>query len=356
MPAGGGESKTEKATPKKRKDERKKGHTFSSKDVVSAVTILTAFSVLAMLFPSIVDRMDAFVNRYLGFAVTQHTLDDVFIMNVAQDAIITVVLIVAPLMIAVIAAGVAATGFQTKFLISRESLKPKFNRMNPLQGIKRMVSLKSIVEIVKGLIKISIILVIIYNFFMGKINDIITTQFIGIRESAVFLLNSILQMVYSICIIFVFIAGLDYIYQWWEYERQIKMSKHEIKEEYKQTEGDPQVKSKIKEKQRAMSMSRMMQQVPSADVVIKNPTHYAVALKYDIDNDAAPRVVAMGADQIALRIIQVAEINDVYVMENKELARAIYASAEVNMEIPLEFYSAVAEVLALVYKIKEKQI
>jgi hypothetical protein len=152
----------------------------------------------------------------------------------------------------------------------------------------------------------------------------------------------------------VFVAGLDYLYQRWEYERKIKMSKQEIKEEFKQTEGDPQIKGKIKQKQRQMAMSRMMQQVPTADVVIKNPTHFAVALKYDTDKDSAPVVVAKGKDNVALRIIDVASEAGVMVIEDRPLARAIYATTELKMEIPAAYYSAIAEVFALVYNVNKR--
>ena len=158
-------------------------------------------------------------------------------------------------------------------------------------------------------------------------------------------------MVVQISIAFVVLAGADIFYQWWEYERQLRMSKQEIKEEFKQMEGDPQVKGRIKELQRKMAQSRMMQQVPGADVVIRNPTHYAVALRYHADSDQAPVVLAKGQDLIAARIVQIAEEHKVAVIENVPLARALYASTEVNREIPPEFYNAVAEVLVYLYRL-----
>ena len=165
-----------------------------------------------------------------------------------------------------------------------------------------------------------------------------------------------MKLVMKICLAFIAISVFDYFFQWWEFERQIKMSKQELKEEYKQMEGDPQIKGKIKEVQRRMAMSRMMQSVPQADVVIKNPTHFAVALKYDLQNNEAPVLVAKGQDQLALRIIKEAEAHDVFVLENKPLARAIYATTDINREIPSEFYGTIAEILVYVYKIKNKNL
>ena len=155
---------------------------------------------------------------------------------------------------------------------------------------------------------------------------------------------------------FVVLAIFDYVYQWWDYEKNLRMSKQEIKEEYKQSEGDPHVKGQIKERQQQMSRKRMMQSVPEADVVIRNPTHYAVAIQYDADQHSAPVVVAKGADALALRIVQIAEEAGVHVMENKPLARGLYETVDIDREIPEKFYQAVAEVLAFVYSLKKKDL
>ena len=164
-----------------------------------------------------------------------------------------------------------------------------------------------------------------------------------------------LSLVNTVGIAFLFLAAFDYLYQWWEYEKNLRMSKQEIKEEYKQTEGDPQIKGKIREKQRQMSSRRMMQNVPKADVIIRNPTHFAVALGYDPQRNKAPVVLAKGADRVALKIVEIGEANDVYIMENRPLARGLYDAAEIDMEIPSEFYQAVAGVLAFVYKLKKEK-
>ena len=167
--------------------------------------------------------------------------------------------------------------------------------------------------------------------------------------------DGIMTMIFQIIITFAALAAADYLYPWWEYERQLRMSKQEIKDEYKQLEGDPQITGKMKERQRQMAQSRMMQQVPQADVVIRNPTHYAVALRYRPEIDNAPIVLALGMDELALRIVRVAEEHKVAVIENVPLARALYAGAELNREIPPEFYGAVAEVLVYIFRLNENK-
>lgn len=347
-------SKTEKATPKKRKDERKKGHTFTSKDIVSVSSIVVMFSFLKIIFPSLYGKNKLFIEKYMGYAASVDHITYSFIHDILIDCILLFLHIAAPILLVSIGVTIITTGAQTRFLFAKENLKPKFNRLNPIEGFKRLLSLKSFIEVIKGTLKIAIIGFIIYDFFRKRIYDFSQTLFMDISQSVKYILDSIMDLVYSICIIFVFVAGLDYLYQRWDYEKQIKMSKHEVKEEYKQMEGDPQIKGKIKEKQRQFAMSRMMQAVPTADVVIKNPTHFAVALKYDIEKDQAPMVVAKGQDQIALKIIHVAESNQVHVIENRELARAIYASSDLNMEIPMAYYTAVAEILAMIYSKTKK--
>ena len=349
-------SKTEKATPKKRKDERKKGHTFTSKDIVSVSSIVVMFSFLKIIFPSLYGKNKLFIEKYMGYAASVDHISYSFIHDILIDCILLFLHIAAPILLVSIGVTIITTGAQTRFLFSQENLKPKFNRLNPIEGFKRLLSLKSFIEVIKGTLKITIIGFIIYDFFKKRIYDFSQTLFMDISQSVKYILQSIMDLVYSICIIFVFVAGLDYLYQRWDYEKQIKMSKHEVKEEYKQMEGDPQIKGKIKEKQKQFAMSRMMQAVPTADVVIKNPTHFAVALKYDITNDNAPVLLAKGQDELALRIIKTAKESGIYILENKPLARAIYATTQIGSEIPEEYYSTVAEILVYVYRLNHKSV
>lgn len=303
-----------------------------------------------------IEKLGEFVQQYFAYASDVAAPTETFLSNIAMETVIAFVVVAAPVMLISMVAAVVATGAQTRFLFTGEGFKPKFNRLNPLQGIKRMFSMRSLIEVLKGIIKFIVIAYIIYNFIIGQVNSYSRMLTLDITQSVVVVLNSIMDLVINVSIIFVFLAAVDYLYQWWDYERQMKMSKQEVKEEYRQTEGDPQIQGQIRERRRKMAMSRMMQAVPTADVIIRNPTHYAVALKYDIDHDRAPIVVAKGVDELALRIVDVGKVNDVFITENVELARAIYAAADVNQEIPFEYYNAVAEVLALVYSVKQKQI
>ncbi len=349
-------SKTEKATSKKRRDERKKGNIFSSKDVTTVLSLGMVFFTVKLMFPIIYEKITGCIYYYINGIYEIETLSLTGSREILKDSMGNIAVIMTPIFAVSILAGVVGTGMQTRFLFSQDSLKPKFNRLNPLEGIKKILSLKSLIEVLKGLIKISIIGYILYVFFKKRAVEMVQTLFWGIEGSVSYVLNATMSMVYMVCIVFIFIAGLDFLYQRWDYERQIRMTKQEVKEEYKQMEGDPKVKGKIKELQRKMAMSRMMQAVPDADVIIRNPTHYAVALKYDIEKDAAPYVVAKGQDELALRIVRIAEDAGVFVMENKELTRAIYAASSLDQEIPLEYYGAVAEILALVYKIRGENV
>ena len=311
------DEKTEQATPKKRRDERKKGNIFLSKDVVVVVSLLGTFFSLKLLFPGIYATLHSFFLQYIAYAATQTDVTMEFTADMTLEIVVAFVRTCVPLLLIAVLLAVVATAAQTRLLFSTDALKPKFSRLSPLQGFKRLFSSKSIVEVVKGIIKISILMYILYDFFVGELINFEKTLKLSVIVSSIFTLDCIMNLVIKVSIAFVIISAFDYFYQWWDYEKQLKMSKQEVKEEYKQTEGNPQIKGKIRELQRRMAMSRMMQSVPTADVVIKNPTHFAVALKYDKDKNGAPVVVAKGQDELALRIIKVAEQNDVYVVERE---------------------------------------
>ncbi len=318
--------------------------------------MLVVFSVLRLIFPYIYEVLKRFYGFILGEMSTLDEFTESSINIILGELLRVLVVSIVPLLLIGATVAIIGSGAQTRFLFSTEALKPKFSNLSPLSGMKRIFSIRSSVELIKNMIKITIITVILYKFIVSRVTDIAKMLFVDLQSSGTYTLNSVVMMVYMVCIIFVFVAGLDFMYQRWEYERKIKMSKQEIKEEFKEMEGDPQIKGKIKEKQRAMAASRMMQAVPTADVVIRNPTHFAVALKYDIENDMAPVVVAKGQDSLALRIVDVAERNGVYVIEDKPLARAIYATTEVKMPIPAAYYTAIAEIFALVYNIRDNQL
>ena len=269
-----------------------------------------------------------------------------------QDKLIQAMLLFAqaalPLLLIAGVTAVAVAALQTRMAFSMETIKFKANRISPLQGFKRLFSIRSVVELLKALIKITVLGWMIYSFLSSRMHG-------TVMDAISFAGNTVLSLVNTVGVAFLFLAAFDYLYQWWDYEKNLRMSKQEIKEEYKQTEGDPQIKGKIREKQRQMSSKRMMQNVPKADVIIRNPTHFAVALGYDPERNKAPVVLAKGADRVALKIVEIGEANDVYIMENRPLARGLYDAAEIDMEIPGEFYQAVAGVLAFVYKLKKEK-
>ena len=342
-------NKTEKATPKKRQDERKKGNAFQSKDVISIVVLIIAFYAINKVGGFIVRQVYFLYLDQLERVASVYQLTPPVLFSIMVGGLKVFFMSALPVMVIISVTVILMTGVQTRFLISGDLIKFKYSRISFIQGTKRLFSLRSAVELVKSIIKISVIIFIIYINFKNLLS--ITPQLldVGIPETIVFLKDKILAMVFSICLIFVAVAILDYLYQWYDYESKLKMSKQEVKDEYKQTEGDPFIKGKIKEKQQKMSMNRMIQQVPTADVIIRNPTHFAVALKYNIDKDLAPIVVAKGQDYMAARIIRVAEEHKISIVENRPLARSLYELVDVNDYIPVELYQTVAELMAWIY-------
>lgn len=350
-----GEEKTEKATPKKRRDQRKEGNVLQSREIVTAVSVLGIFAAIRLLLGLISKTLLAYtgtVFEELGSAtVSRDTLMPIF-----TDVITVIVVAVGPICLAAMFLGIIPTIAQTKGLFTAKALKPKFSRLNPLSGIKKLFSLQSIVGILKGLAEVVIISVVIYNEITARMPQFIMLMNAGVMQGVTYAALTIFDMVMLICIMLVFVAAADFLFQWWQFEKKLKMSKQEVKEEFKQMEGDPQIKSKIKQRQQQMATQRMMQDVPKADVVVRNPTHFAVALKYDQDKNTAPQVLAKGKDLMALRIVKIAEENGVMTIEDPPLARSLYSMVDIGREIPAELYNAVAEVLTVVYREKHKTL
>ncbi|MDD2218015.1 MAG: flagellar biosynthesis protein FlhB [Eubacteriales bacterium] len=347
-------NKTEKATPKKRLDERKKGNAFQSKDVISIVVLLVGFFLLSKLGAFIIIRINYLYHQQVALMVEMDTLTIASCSMIFRNAIVMFFMATIPIFIAIVIVGIVMTGVQTKFLFSTELLKFKFHRISIIQGFKRLFSLRSIVQLIKSLLKVLVIGWIIYANMKELVlvsPDILNSS---LQDGISYMLDKTMAMVYKICLLFVLVAALDYAYQKYDYEKKLRMTKQEIKDEYKQTEGDPFIKGKRKEKHRRMSLNRMIQQVPGADVIVRNPTHFAVALKYDIDKDFAPMVIAKGRDKVAMKIVEAGEKNQVLITENKSLARTLYDSVEINDYIPPELYQVVAELMAWVFSNKDE--
>lgn len=326
-----------------------------SRDAVAVVSLLGTFLTLWLLTGAFAEQLGGFMALCLAMTGEEAREASGVMGELAVQGIVLVGKTVGPVVAVAILCAVAATFAQTRFLVTTEPLKPKFSRLNPLEGFKRLFSLRSLVDTVKNLIKIVILMAIIFlsirDMFLESSNYLYT----DLTASAAHLVEVAGGMVLRISIAFVAVAAMDFFYQWWDFERNMKMTKQEVKEEYKQMEGDPQVKGKIKEIQRRRAQQRMMQQVPGADVVIRNPTHFAVALRYKPDQDDAPIVLAKGQDNVAMRIVQIAQDHKIAVIENVPLARALYAQAELNRFIPPDLYGPVAEVLVFIFKLNDKK-
>ncbi len=348
--------KSEKATPKRKRDERKKGNVFLSREVVIVFSLLASFYTIKLLAPVILSQLQGSIRSFFSLTATMQQVTDGDLGSLFIKAVITFFIVCLPILLVCSLVAIAATMGQTKGLFSAKAFAFKANRLNPLNGIKKMFSLRGVIELLKSILKIIVLAVVVWNVVSKWVAQLPSMMNMSALEAMSQTGDTITNIILNAAIVFVFLGIFDYIYQWWDYEKNLRMSKQEIKEEYKQSEGDPQVKGKIKERQQRMSQQRMMQNVPNADVVIRNPTHYAVAIQYNPKKNRAPIVIAKGADSLALRIVGVAERNQVHVMENKPLARGLYESVELDREIPEKYYKAVAEVLAFVYNLKKKDL
>ncbi len=347
--------KTERATPKRKKDERDKGNIFMSREVITVASLLTIFVVLRLLLPSSVLNMQAHIEEYIRLGSEFKSIETANLQGFFMDGLWLYATSALPILLAAMLIGMIATMAQTKMMFSTKAIAFKGERISPLKGFKRMFSIRSIVELVKAMLKISLLIFIIYSILSAEIFSLPALMQMHPIQAMALAGDLIFNIAISSGVIFLFLAAMDYFYQWWQYEKNLRMSKQEVKDEYKQIEGDPQVKAQIRSLQQQMARQRMMQRVPEADVVIRNPTHYAVAIKYDSKKNRAPIVVAKGMDSLALRIIKVAEENFVYVTENRPLARALYENVDLEMEIPSEHYQAIAEILAFIYKLNKNK-
>lgn len=349
MAGGGGGDKTESATPKRRRDERKKGNVLLSKDACTVATLFTTTAVLWSLGGFFFGELES---AFLYWFTLASYGDGDFVTEEGSELFIqyltTYGTVVFPPMIVTAVMSVGITMYQTKGLVAFEKIKPKFSKLNPLEGIKNLFSLNSLMEAFKNIVKITILLAIIYNIFAKTVLSFANFLYMDPMVSGAEIASNAYYMIMQIAFAFLAIAGIDFIYQWWSYEKKLKMSKQEIKDEYKQMEGDPQIKGKIRAMQRQMAQSRMMQNVGQADVVVRNPTHFAVALRYRFGEDDAPIVLAKGQDHLAMRIVELAEGHNIPIVEDIPVARALYSMGEVNNPIPGELYHVVAGILSYI--------
>jgi len=345
--------KTEEATPKKKSDSKKKGQVAKSKELSSTITLLTSTLLLILLGGYMLNNLKGviilFLNNYLNLTVTEGTFKTVLLV-----AIIKLGLLILPIVVPIMIMGIIASLMQSGFIFTGEPLKADLKKLNPISGFKKIFSTRSLVDLLKNLAIITTISYVAYDYIKSNYLDIMVYGSLKIEAILVVFGKLVIDIFFKIAIIMLIISVIDFAYQKYKHNKELKMSVQEIKEEYKQQEGDPQIKSKIRQKQREMAASRMMSEVPDATVVITNPTHLAIAIKYEQGGEGAPIVVAMGADNVAIKIKEVASENDVPIIENKPLARLIYKELDLGSEIPADMYGAVAEILALVYKLKKR--
>jgi flagellar biosynthetic protein FlhB len=340
--------KTEKATPHKRQETRKKGEVAKSPEVASALTLLLCFSFLMIggqtIFLGCLNIYRRSFQEYLlwDFSISSTQL-------LFNQLLWDVVKLVAPVFAVVLVSGVLANYVQVGFMFNSEALKMKLEKLNPLEGAKRIFSLRSVVELIKSILKILLTGGIVYWMIMRQKNELFSIGKLNIWDAASFIGSLTIQIGIVVAISLMVLAAGDYLYQKYEFEKKLRMSQQDIKDEYKKMEGDPVIKGKRRAKQRELSMNRMMQEVPRADVVITNPTHFAVAIRYDLETMAAPEVIAKGKDHIALKIKEIAKQHKIVTVENKPLARALFAAVEIGQPIPEDLFNAVGEILAYVY-------
>jgi len=345
--------KTEKATPKRKREAREKGQVFKSVEVNTALSMLVLFGVLSVFGQSIVENIKKLMTYFFKMDAPAE-MNAAAVSAMFGNAILMFIGIIAPVLIAAFAVGVVSSVVQTGFVFSTKALAPKFDRINPLSGFKRIFSKRTLLDLLKSVIKITILCVVAYNEYRAHMEDFKGLMGQDVPTATAACVDMILSVAFNLAIAFALFAPFDYMYQRWKYNKDLMMTKQEVKDEYKLTEGNPQIKGRIAQKQRQMSRMRMVQAVKDADVVITNPTHYAVALEYKEGKNTAPKVVAKGKDYLAQKIKEKAKEHNVEIVENKPLAQALYFFCEVGDEIPEDMYKAVAEVLAYVYKMRKK--
>lgn len=346
------EEKTEEATPKKKADARKKGQVPKSKEVGTALTLAAILIVIIALGGYITNGFKSVMIYYFSMDFSLALKESTASKEVVH-AIMNFAKIALPLILPIMIMGIVASIAQTGFLFSKEGIKPSLGKLNPIKGFKNMFSKKNIVDLFKNFIVIFILAYIGIDFVKENYDEIMQIGNLYLPTFGVEFKNLLVGIISKVVMVLIVIAGVDYFIQFRLNKKEMRMSKQEIKEESKQSEGDPHIKGKRKQKQREFAMSRMMQAVPNATVVVTNPTHISVAILYE-ENSAfsAPKVVAKGADNIALKIKEIAKENEIPVIENRQFARLIYETVDIEQEIPEEMYRTMAEILAVVYKMK----
>ncbi|NLL69636.1 MAG: flagellar biosynthesis protein FlhB [Epulopiscium sp.] len=353
---GPGGEKTEKATPRKREKAREEGQIAKSTEVNTAFLLVSMFLGIKIFSPYVYDQLlQLFRYTYQMFSMREDFYQEDYMGRWGAYLFQKTVFILGPFLIIALLAGITANFLQVGWHPTWKPLQPKWNRLSPLQGFKRLFSKRALMEFMKSILKIVIIGFILYSSIKKEKNNIYLLYDMNVLQIVGYVGNIAIGMALKVGIFFIFLAVGDFIYQKYELEQDLKMTKQELKEEYKMQEGNPEIKGKIRQKMREISMRRMMQDLPQADVIITNPTHFAVAIQYDPDTGQAPVVIAKGMNLVAQRIKEIGKENNIQIVENKPLARTLYYTVDIGKEIPPELYQTVAEILAWVYQLKHRE-
>ncbi|MGM0443364.1 MAG: flagellar biosynthesis protein FlhB [Fibrobacterota bacterium] len=351
---GEGGEKTESPTPKKRQDARKDGNVVKSQEIGHVVVLLSGVVFLRFYFDTIYKNVSGLITHHFRAvsAIPADLHDGSFdIMPVFMSILILFLKTALPVALIILAAGVLSNLAQVGFLLTFKPLQPKLSKINPIKGFGKFFSPRSIVDTVKNILKLVIISWVAYVTIKNNLEVFYRTPFDSFTESMVQILMVGYEVALKIIITLIIVAILDYAYQKYDYEENLKMTKQEVKEEGKQQEGSPEVKKRIRQLQQEAANRRMMDEVPDSTVVVTNPTHLSIAIKYD-ESMSAPEVTAKGADNIAFRIREVAKEHDIPIVEDKPLARGLYDKIQPGDQIPVEYFDAVAELIAYVYRLK----
>ena len=352
---GPGGEKTEPATSKKLNDIRKEGQVAKSKEIITAISLMSLFIILKVYLSSLgTGLIDVYKEIYssvpLVISESASGLQTRMATTVLRQVIVDVVKLAIPILIVAVVIAVLGNMLQQKWMVTAKPLQPKLSKLSPISGLKRMFSVRQLMELLKSIAMIALIMVVVYTTIKSKMNVLLTFYDVGLNAALSTIGSIIIDLGIKISAVFLIVGFVDLIYQRHKFKTDNMMTKQEIKDEFKNAEGDPQVKGQIKRRMQEISRRRMMQQLPEADVVITNPTHFAVALKYEPNEGRAPVVIAKGADYLAFQIKDKAKEYNIAIVENKPLARILYHNIDVGMEIPPELYQAVAEILAAVMK------
>lgn len=356
---GPGGEKTELPTGKKLDDARKEGQVAKSKEIITAISLMSIFilikvyiSTLGTKFIHCFDEIYGMFGKFVMDSSDGVRMNSV--LGLFQTIVLDIITMLAPILLVAIAISILGNVLQQKWKVTSKPLQPKFSKLSPLNGFKRLFSFKQVIELLKSAAMVSVIVYVVYITIKDKLYLLFTFYDVTLNEALGIIGNVIIDVGIKISAIFLIVGFVDLFYQRHKFKSDMMMTKQEIKDEFKNSEGDPQVKSQIKRKMQEASRKRMMQALPEADVVITNPTHFAVALKYEANSGKAPIVIAKGADYLAFQIKDKAKEYNIEIIENKPLARLLYNNVDIGAEIPNELYQAVAEVLAFVYSLKNK--